>query len=71
MTAPAPSLVLPDSRTGAQKSPKDSGEETGQLHSLGSRQHPGGFVEEVAVPAVGPPSQRFDDGQSHKYLLCK
>lgn len=71
MTAPAPSLVLTDSWIGAQKSPKDSGEKTGQFHSLGSRQHPGGFVEEVAVPAVGPPSQRFDDGQSHKYLVCK
>ena len=65
------SFFLTDSSVGAQKPAKDPGEETGQLYSLGPRQHPGGVVQEVPVPALGPQSQRLDDGQPHEYLIRK
>lgn len=64
-------ILSTGSSVGAQKPPKDPGAKTRQLHPLGSRQHPGGLVQEVPVPALGPPSQRPDDGQPHQYLVCK
>lgn len=54
---------------GSQESAADPGEETGQLHPLGSCQHPGGFIPQVPLPALGTPCQRPHDGKPHQHLL--
>eukprot|EP00074_Homo_sapiens_P109907 XP_024306468.1 tubulin gamma-2 chain isoform X7 [Homo sapiens] len=55
---------------GPQEPAEDPGTEVGQLHPVGPRQHPGGPVEEVSLPALGPPGQRAHDGQPHQHLLA-
>ena len=54
---------------GAQEPAEDPGTEAGQLHPLGPRQHPGGPVQEVALPAFCPQGQWAHDGQPHQHLL--
>lgn len=56
---------------GPQEPAEDPGKEIGQLHPLGPRQHPGGPVKEVSLPALSPPGQRAHDGQPHQYLFGK
>lgn len=62
---PLAALIPP----GSQESAADPGEEAGQLHPLGSCQHPGGFVPQVPLPAVCTPCQRPHDGKPHQHLL--
>lgn len=57
--------------TGAQEPAENQREEAGQLHPLGTRQHPSGPVKEVPLPALRPSRQRADDGQSHEHFFCK
>ena len=63
---PLPLALVPP---GSQESAADPGEEAGQLHPLGSRQHPGGPVPQVPIPAVRTPRQRPHDGKPHQHLL--
>ncbi|XP_061033092.1 tubulin gamma-2 chain isoform X2 [Eubalaena glacialis] len=57
-------------QVGPQEPAEDPGTEVGQLHPLGPSQHPGGPVQEVALPAFCPQGQRAHDGQPHQHLLA-
>ena len=61
--------TIPVPTPGAQEPAEDPGTEAGQLHPLGPRQHPGGPVQEVALPAFCPQGQWAHDGQPHQHLL--